>query len=110
MGGCNSRQRDKCSICQEDIIPKSKNSLNSACCDKIFHCECWDKWIEQNSSCPLCRKSTIPEYRQETIRKINRLVNEMTNSHGNNIQLEGNNYIIRADDQVIRTNRTIDIY
>ena len=34
----------------------------------------------------------------------------MTNSHGNNIQLEGNNYIIRADDQVIRTNRTIDIY
>lgn len=41
---------DICSICLE------KNSDQRLICGHCFHGECIDKWLEEQSTCPNCRK------------------------------------------------------
>ena len=47
-----SKQIEECSICLEKI-ESTKKSLK---CKHHFHEKCIDKWIKNNSSCPLCRE------------------------------------------------------
>ena len=46
----------ECSICYEKHTTHSIVKLK---CDHIFHKDCIYKWIENNPSCPLCRKNVI---------------------------------------------------
>lgn len=46
----------ECSICYEKHTTHSIVKLK---CNHIFHKDCIYKWIENNPSCPLCRKNLI---------------------------------------------------
>ena len=52
--------QDICVICREtfqnnDIVRKIKN------CNHYFHLSCANTWFNNNTTCPLCRQSIIPE-------------------------------------------------
>ena len=44
---------DTCSICQESTDNKLCRQLE---CNHTYHCECIDKWLSNNNTCPYCRK------------------------------------------------------
>jgi len=67
---CNKEVRcEKCTICQNYIV----NDVVKSCrfCEKEFHENCWDQWTNIHSSCPNCRRSSLPQCRQNTIIKLN---------------------------------------
>ena len=48
----------KCLICMEDYKHKEyKRVLPN--CKHYFHKRCIDKWLKQNSSCPICRNQLL---------------------------------------------------
>jgi len=50
-----------CAICLEDFVP-SETSVRELPCRHIFHPECCDAFLRDNSSlCPLCKKSALPK-------------------------------------------------
>jgi|GEM_PF-5316481 len=49
--GC-SEQVERCSICLEEF--SSKPSIKTFC-DHTFHTHCFDEWITEKPSCPICR-------------------------------------------------------
>jgi hypothetical protein len=47
----------KCSICLQYI---EKNKIcKKLSCGHLFHCECIDKWLSDNITCPYCRYKFI---------------------------------------------------
>ena len=46
--------RQQCSICLEDIFHDNKKTLS---CNHSFHKNCINRWFNQQTNCPLCRKS-----------------------------------------------------
>ncbi|CAH1438911.1 unnamed protein product [Lactuca virosa] len=46
----------ECTICLEVIKEGEKVKVLLSCCH-CYHCECIDKWLIANSSCPMCRTS-----------------------------------------------------
>ncbi|CAM8946427.1 unnamed protein product [Rhodiola kirilowii] len=53
------QQRTECSVClslleEEEMVRQLPN------CKHAFHVECIDKWLEFNTSCPLCRAEAEP--------------------------------------------------
>ena len=50
-----SRDIDFCSICQ-DTIDKDV-IVRKMICGHKFHQECVDKWLENNTNCPICRQN-----------------------------------------------------
>lgn len=57
-GGSGSEQSE-CSICLGDFQEEEKVKVLPEC-QHAYHCECVDKWLSEQSSCPLCRASLIP--------------------------------------------------
>jgi len=65
---------DECTICLEDLDDdKGKTQLEKCLkcidrkdqriyftgCDHVFHGRCMDKWLQEDSTCPLCRERVI---------------------------------------------------
>jgi RING finger family protein len=49
-----------CAICLEDFVP-SESLVRELPCRHIFHSECVDTFLRENSSlCPLCKKTSLP--------------------------------------------------
>jgi hypothetical protein len=49
-----------CAICLDDFVP-SESLVRELPCYHIFHSECVDTFLRENSSlCPLCKKSSLP--------------------------------------------------
>ena len=44
--------QSECTICLLDYTKETKKTTE---CNHIFHQECLDKWLHNNTSCPLCR-------------------------------------------------------
>lgn len=45
---------NECPICFEEMITGIKET---ECCNQKFHIFCYDKWVLQCNTCPLCRKN-----------------------------------------------------
>lgn len=52
-------EQSECSICLVDFRDEEKLKVLPECLH-AYHSECVDKWLTQQSSCPLCRASLIP--------------------------------------------------
>ena len=50
--------QESCVICQEDFSESNKHKVTLHCGHK-YHKACLREWLKDNSSCPMCRKSTI---------------------------------------------------
>jgi hypothetical protein len=46
--------QDDCAICLENI--SNDNGITVSRCKHIYHKTCLSTWVEQSSSCPLCRQ------------------------------------------------------
>ena len=46
-----------CLICQENFVEQEQ--LRKFNCGHIFHIECVDQWLENEKTCPTCKKSVI---------------------------------------------------
>ncbi|KAF5181467.1 hypothetical protein FRX31_028946 [Thalictrum thalictroides] len=44
---------DACAICLNDM--KEGEVVRTIGCDHTFHCKCISKWVDKNTTCPLCR-------------------------------------------------------
>jgi hypothetical protein len=44
---------DYCSICLDDF--DEKVILRKLICNHIFHINCIEKWLSENTNCPMCR-------------------------------------------------------
>lgn len=62
---------EKCSICWESINDSTKKTL---VCNHSFHRNCVNRWLETNSSCPLCRREIL------NTTHIHRIRNRIRNS------------------------------
>jgi hypothetical protein len=51
---CWSHSPD-CVICQEKLVSEQIQELH---CGHMFHNDCIEKWTDNNSTCPICRKLT----------------------------------------------------
>ena len=51
----NILKNDICSICQEEIL-KNEKELS---CGHSFHKKCINTWLDENNTCPNCRKLNI---------------------------------------------------
>ncbi|EFJ23642.1 hypothetical protein SELMODRAFT_442810 [Selaginella moellendorffii] len=51
-----SREDNQCAVCLSDYQPGEKLQQLPVC-DHIFHVECIDEWLANNSTCPICRGS-----------------------------------------------------
>ncbi len=47
------KHKYECSICMEDL---SKETLQVVKCGHFFHKDCIRSWLNNNNTCPLCRK------------------------------------------------------
>ncbi|KAK4795754.1 hypothetical protein SAY86_028080 [Trapa natans] len=58
---CSLDEREhECSVCLTEFKPHS--GINRLSCGHIFHNVCLERWLDYcNISCPLCRKSLMPE-------------------------------------------------
>ncbi|KAJ6229377.1 zinc ring finger protein [Anaeramoeba flamelloides] len=54
-------QNKLCLICRNDLNSNSKQLI----CGHYFHYKCITTWIIYNTTCPICRKSLITNYRKE---------------------------------------------
>ncbi|PNS18216.1 hypothetical protein CAC42_7585 [Sphaceloma murrayae] len=56
----NHFDQPTCAICLDDFVA-NESMVRELPCDHIFHPECVDGFLTQNSSlCPLCKKSALP--------------------------------------------------
>ena len=56
----------KCSVCLDDIT----NNLYKTECNHYFHISCFEKWLDHNTNCPMCRHSieyTKIDFKKELI-------------------------------------------
>ena len=70
----NEEENEKCSICWEPIGNLSRKTL---ICNHSFHSNCVNRWLESNSSCPLCRREVTTTRtrvrRSRLTRRLNRI-------------------------------------
>ena len=52
-----SESSNECIICLFDYKEETKKTTE---CNHTFHTECLDRWLENNTSCPLCRTELKP--------------------------------------------------
>jgi hypothetical protein len=62
----NPLQQPTCAICLDDFVPASEReegtTVRELPCHHIFHPECVDTFLRDNSSlCPLCKKTALPK-------------------------------------------------
>ncbi|KAF2148474.1 hypothetical protein K461DRAFT_262655 [Myriangium duriaei CBS 260.36] len=56
----NHFDQPTCAICLDDFVP-AESRVRQLPCNHIFHPECVDVFLTQNSSlCPLCKKTSLP--------------------------------------------------
>ena len=48
----------ECSICQDKVTSGVYRKLNG--CSHKFHIQCIDNWLENHSTCPICRQELLP--------------------------------------------------
>ena len=53
----NFNNQTNCLICQENFVEQEQ--LRKFNCGHIFHIECVDQWLENEKTCPTCKKSVI---------------------------------------------------
>ena len=74
---------NKCSICWEPVLRNSKTLL----CDHKFHRNCINTWLNQNTTCPLCRREVAPtinrpsSFNRNNSSNINRILRNNVITH-----------------------------
>ena len=58
---------DECTICLLQYTEETKKATE---CQHIFHQECIDRWLQENSSCPLCRTCLQQHTRSNTDEEV----------------------------------------
>jgi autocrine motility factor receptor len=78
---------DKCAVCWEKL-----EKARRLPCSHVFHHHCLRSWLEQDTSCPTCRRSLQDEKEmsQRSI-NLNHFINNTNNNNINNNQNNGNN-------------------
>lgn len=77
---------DKCAVCWENL-----EKARRLPCSHVFHHHCLRSWLEQDTSCPTCRRS-LQDEKEMSQRSIN-LNNFMNNANNNNLNVNQNNNI-----------------
>jgi hypothetical protein len=54
----------ECAICYEKM---SKETMKTLPCNHKFHTKCVNKWLQNNTTCPLCRNIEMPLFRKRRI-------------------------------------------
>jgi E3 ubiquitin-protein ligase ATL6/9/15/31/42/55 len=54
----SSSDNFECSICQETVSTGVYRKLNI--CSHRFHIQCIDNWLDNHSTCPVCRQELLP--------------------------------------------------
>lgn len=58
-----------CTICQEAVQSGIYRKINS--CGHRFHVQCIDSWLDQHTTCPVCRQEIVPgSSSQRSLRNI----------------------------------------
>ena len=52
-----SNRNDECSICLQKI--KLNQIIRGTNCNHDYHAKCLDRWLEERSFCPLCKKNLL---------------------------------------------------
>jgi len=52
-----SKNNDICAICLQSM--KLNEIVRKSTCGHTYHVICIDKWLEEKSSCPLCKKDLL---------------------------------------------------
>ena len=52
-----SNRNDECSICLQKI--KLNQIIRETNCNHDYHAKCLDRWLEEKSYCPLCKKNLL---------------------------------------------------
>ena len=47
-----------CTVCQEAVATGIYRKINS--CGHRFHVQCIDSWLDQHTTCPVCRQEIVP--------------------------------------------------
>jgi len=74
---------DKCAVCWENL-----EKARRLPCSHVFHHHCLRSWLEQDTSCPTCRRSLRDE-KEMSQRSIN-LNNFINNTNNNNLNANQN--------------------
>eukprot|EP01018_Ginkgo_biloba_P038053 Gb_14821 [translate_table: standard] len=70
----NTNAQVECAVCLSKV--EQGDQIRELPCCHFFHRDCLDKWLDhQQTTCPLCRSSLIPE---ETANKLRRREQELT--------------------------------
>jgi hypothetical protein len=100
-----------CSICLDNLDSDNRN-ITETICNHIFHNECLNLWLNNNSTCPCCR-TAINDLEDDTsnlheIEPINNTDIYNFINYSNNIFIDNNNdnnnNIINNDNIMINTN------
>ena len=73
----DSERDNKCAICWEIVLRNGKTLL----CDHKFHRHCINTWLNQNNTCPLCRREVVPTINRNNSLNINRIIRNNIITH-----------------------------
>ena len=68
---------NKCAICWEPVWRNGKILL----CDHKFHRNCINTWLNQNNTCPLCRREVAPTINRNNSSNMNRIIRNNIITH-----------------------------
>ena len=70
---------DKCAVCWETL-----DKARRLPCSHVFHHNCLRSWLEQDTSCPTCRKSLQDEKENQAQNRTTNNMTETTNANNTN--------------------------
>ncbi|GAN03740.1 E3 ubiquitin-protein ligase RNF115-like [Mucor ambiguus] len=56
-------QETDCAVCKDQF--ESQEQVIELPCEHIFHDECIKPWLKLNSTCPVCRRSVLPDQQEQ---------------------------------------------
>ena len=59
-GSNGSTRHDVCAVCQE-AVDDGTIVRTIVRCGHVFHAACLDRWLEANTTCPMCMQQVVPE-------------------------------------------------
>ena len=92
---------DECSICLECISVSTTGRVEMSC-SHTFHLKCIGKWLNKNSSCPLCRtkpsemetlEEATPAYGIHSRINFNEYMSSYSNVHISHIDTSHNTHV-----------------
>jgi ankyrin repeat protein len=65
---------DECGICFNELSDGRQVCFNKRGCPHAFHCDCIEPWLNNHSTCPVCRQpyssESLPELQQQMLQNM----------------------------------------